>query len=314
MAATTFPLNAAEIASALGCPAANVARYWPGIQAACREAGMTDPPSIIAVLATVGTEVASFQPIDERGDDAYFTRMYERNAKVARDLGNTRAGDGVRYHGRGFVQLTGRANYRAYGKALGVPLEARPELALDPAVSARVLARYFKDRRLDERARRGDWSGVRRGVNGGLNGWDRFSTLVERLERAVAAKRAAVEPERPVLREGMRHPAVKQLKAALGPWIQANAPGAQAHFDRTNVFGRGLGDAVEIFQRANGLTPNRVVGRETWVALERAGAAKAAGDAAPKAATEKKPRRTGAALAGPKPRAGAKKPRPAPPA
>jgi predicted chitinase len=293
MAATTFPLDAGEIARALGCPRANVARYWPGIDAACREAGMTDAHSIIAVLATVGTEVASFQPIDEYGDDAYFTRMYEKNAKVARDLGNARPGDGARYHGRGFVQLTGRANYRAYGKALGVPLEARPELALDPQVSARVLARYFSDRKLDELARRRDWRGVRRGVNGGLNGWERFSALVERLERAVVAKRAAVDPERPVLREGMRHPAVKRLKAALGPWIEANAPGAQAHFDRTNAFGRGLGDAVEIFRRMNGLRPGRVVDRDTWAALERVGVPHTAGDAGRKVAAAKKPR-TGA--------------------
>jgi predicted chitinase len=170
-----------RIAAILGAPVANVRTHWPALQKALSECGLADRAGTIAALATVGTEVPSFAPINEYGGTAYFTKMYEGR----KDLGNTTKGDGARYHGRGFIQLTGRANYRSYGQKLGVPLENDPDLALDPAVSARILATYMRDRGLGPLAERGDWQAVRRGVNGGLNGWDRFSSLVQKLEQAL---------------------------------------------------------------------------------------------------------------------------------
>jgi peptidoglycan hydrolase-like protein with peptidoglycan-binding domain len=172
--------TAEEIAALLGCKVANVRRYWPPLKSALSEQGLTDDASTIAALATVATEVPDFAPINEYGGASYFRRMYEGR----KDLGNTRAGDGVRYHGRGFIQLTGRSNYRGYGQKLGVPLEQQPDLALDPSVAARVLASYMKDHGIGGLAARGDWQGVRRAVNGGLNGWERFSACVQKLERA----------------------------------------------------------------------------------------------------------------------------------
>ena len=55
-----------------------------------------------------------------------------------RDLGNTQPGDGKRYW-EGYIQITGRANYRRYGKKLGIDLENNPELAEQPDIAARVL-------------------------------------------------------------------------------------------------------------------------------------------------------------------------------
>ena len=176
-------LTAEEIASVLDCDLANVRRHWPPLRSALSEQGLADEPSTIAALATVATEVPDFAPIDEHGSAAYFRRMYEGR----RDLGNTQPGDGIRYHGRGFIQLTGRANYRSYGEKLGVPLEQKPELALDPIIAARILAAYLKDHGIRALATRGDWRAVRRAVNGGLNGWQRFSTCVRKLQRATAA-------------------------------------------------------------------------------------------------------------------------------
>jgi predicted chitinase len=94
------------------------------------------------------------------------------------NLGNTEPGDGLKFKGRGFVQLTGRANYDAAGKALGLFLADSPELALDPKTAARVLAWFFKTRHVADAANAQDWMKVRRRVNGGLNGWDRFHALV----------------------------------------------------------------------------------------------------------------------------------------
>jgi peptidoglycan hydrolase-like protein with peptidoglycan-binding domain len=176
-AGTPFALTPMQISTICGCPGANVEQHWPGLRKALAECGMDDRACMIAAIATIGTEVPSFLPINEYGGNAYFTRMYEGR----KDLGNTQAGDGARYHGRGYIQLTGRANYRAYGQKLGLPLEKNPDLALQPDVAARILARYMKDRGIDKLAERGDWQGVRRAVNGGLNGWDRFSALVNQL-------------------------------------------------------------------------------------------------------------------------------------
>ncbi len=176
-----------QIATLLGCRVANVRRYWPPLKKALAAEGLTDEASLIAALATVATEVPDFAPTNEYGGDAYFRKHYEGRA----DLGNTHPGDGARFHGRGFIQLTGRSNYRGYGQKLGVPLEQNPNLALDASIAARVLAAYMKERGIGALAARGDWQGVRRAVNGGLNGWDRFSACVQKLQQASVGRSAS---------------------------------------------------------------------------------------------------------------------------
>lgn len=94
-------------------------------------------------LATAWHETArTMLPIKEMGGAAYFHRMYDiqgaRPAK-ARELGNLAPGDGARYAGRGYVQLTGKSNYVKAGIALGVDLAENPDLALDPGIAARIL-------------------------------------------------------------------------------------------------------------------------------------------------------------------------------
>jgi putative chitinase len=94
-------------------------------------------------LATAYHEVAGkMLPIHEYGGAKYFNNRYGpegSNPKLAKQLGNTQPGDGARYAGRGYVQLTGRANYRKMGARLGYGLEQMPDLALDPVVAAKIL-------------------------------------------------------------------------------------------------------------------------------------------------------------------------------
>ncbi len=94
-------------------------------------------------LATPVVETAgTMQPIKEMGGNAYFIRMYDIRGErpdKARQLGNLQPGDGARYCGRGYVQLTGRANYAKAGKELNADLETNPDLALDPAIAARIM-------------------------------------------------------------------------------------------------------------------------------------------------------------------------------
>lgn len=167
-----------QCAEWMPCELSDAKTYLPGVLTGLNAKGILNKPTLIAVLATISVETAGFRPIKEWGDDDYFTDMYEGRD----DLGNTQPGDGIRYHGRGFIQITGRANYRDYGRKLGVPLEENPDLALDPDISARIIVEYFWDREVDRAACEGDWQGVRRLVNGGLNGWDHFWPVVQTLQ------------------------------------------------------------------------------------------------------------------------------------
>lgn len=101
------------------------------------------------MLATIFHEVAKrMQPIHEFGSDAYFFRMYDKDGErpaVAKALGNTHKGDGVKFHGRGFVQLTGRDNYKRMSKLLGVDLIKNPDDALNLDVATSILFIGMRD-------------------------------------------------------------------------------------------------------------------------------------------------------------------------
>lgn len=100
-------------------------------------------------LGTAFHETAhTMQPIKEFGGDKYFFRRYDiqgQNPRLARQLGNTYPGDGVKYAGRGLVQITGRQNYERAGKKLGVDLIKGPDLALSKDIAAMILRLGMRD-------------------------------------------------------------------------------------------------------------------------------------------------------------------------
>lgn len=124
------------------------------------EAGAGLPVSHVAyMLATAWHETAStMQPITEFGGNAYFFRRYDiagANPALARRLGNTQPGDGVKFRGRGYVQITGRANYARAEREIGVPLTADPDLALQAPIAAKIMRRgmtegWFTGRKLSD--------------------------------------------------------------------------------------------------------------------------------------------------------------------
>jgi hypothetical protein len=188
--ALAFDPTADQIAAA--CPGADpssIAGNWPLVRDALVAAGWGDAATFMAAVGNIYVETSSFRPIREYGDVAYFTANYENNASVAGQLGNSQPGDGARYCGRGYIQITGRANYRTYGRILGVPLEDQPDLALDAGVAAKVLAAYFVGRSIPQKAQAAlasanqDWTPVRYAVNAGLLGYDRFFSAVQSLKR-----------------------------------------------------------------------------------------------------------------------------------
>jgi putative chitinase len=157
----------------------DIAAYLPLVMQALAEAGIADRDMALMALATIRVETAGFRPIDE-GVSKYNTtpgagRPFDRY-DFRKALGNRAVGDGARYKGRGFIQLTGRANYIAHGAKLGVDLEGHPELANDPHVAARVLASFLQERegRIRAALARNDLAAARRAVNGGSHGLTQF--------------------------------------------------------------------------------------------------------------------------------------------
>lgn len=119
-------------------------------------------------LATAWPETAfTMQPIHEYGGPAYFKRRYDIEGSkpaLARDLGNIHPGDGVKYAGRGYVQITGRTNYRRFG------IEDAPDDALKPDVAARIMVEgmtkgSFTGKKLADYLP-GDYVNARRIING----------------------------------------------------------------------------------------------------------------------------------------------------
>ena len=111
------------------------------------EAGIEDD-ELKQFLAQCAHETLDFTTLEELGTDRYITKKYDKrfNPKKAKILGNINPGDGLKYKGRGFIQLTGRYNYKKAGEALGLPLEQQPELVERPDVAAKVAVWFWQHR------------------------------------------------------------------------------------------------------------------------------------------------------------------------
>lgn len=172
----------------------NAGLCWDSVESAfkelykkCSKCGAVSDNPIVSPLvmagamATIRIEVGkAFLPIREYASNPAYFKKYDGRA----DLGNTIAGDGEKFKGRGFIQLTGRANYTVYGQKLGIDLVNNPDLALEVGTSAKILAQYFIDRKVDDACLKSDWLSVRKLVNGvnratGLpNGWEEFRKVI----------------------------------------------------------------------------------------------------------------------------------------
>lgn len=87
-----------------------------------------------------------------------------------KDLGNIISGDGVKYKGRGLIQLTGRANYILMGKQLGVDLVNNPELLEGAEFASMSAACFWRTKGLNELADKGEFDKITKKINGGYNG------------------------------------------------------------------------------------------------------------------------------------------------
>jgi putative chitinase len=156
----------------------NITRNLPYVLDAFNVGGL-DRTMLLMALATIRAECCSFTP-EREGISRFNTTaggqpfdLYDNRA----DLGNTGSPDGERFRGRGYIQLTGRFNYRKYGAELGLPLEDKPEYAADQHVAATILVAFLRDHEtlIRKSLAIGDFGGARRAVNGGTHGLEAFT-------------------------------------------------------------------------------------------------------------------------------------------
>jgi putative chitinase len=162
-------------------PLDNIKKNLPFILTALTDTALTDKNMVLMALATIRAETESFRPIDE-GKSRFNTSpggkpfdLYDNR----KDLGNQGPPDGANFKGRGYIQLTGRDNYRVIGAdiGLGKQLVEDPTLANKPDIAANILAFFLKRKELaiKQALMRDDLRHARKLVNGGSHGLDRFT-------------------------------------------------------------------------------------------------------------------------------------------
>lgn len=141
-------------------------RWWQHVEPALFEFGILSPSRVADWIAQVGHESEGFQYTREIWGPTPAQMRYEGRE----DLGNIRPGDGKRFMGRGLIQITGRANYRKAGAALGFDLELNPELLESDLLAARSAAWFWYDKGLNALSDSGDFIALTKRINGGTNG------------------------------------------------------------------------------------------------------------------------------------------------
>ena len=140
---------------------------------AMSEFGIDSPARQAAFLAQIAHESGSLRYVCEIASGV----AYEGRA----DLGNTEPGDGVRFRGRGLIQITGRVNYRACSVAMYGSedyLLLHPELLEDVVPACRSAAWFWQSRGLNALADSGAFRAITRVINGGFNGYaDRLANF-----------------------------------------------------------------------------------------------------------------------------------------
>lgn len=138
-------------------------------------------------LAQTKHESADFSRMKEIGGKDYFIKKYDPKyaPKTAKILGNTKAGDGLKYYGRGYIQITGRDNYRMAGDALGLPLEKNPELASKPEVAAKIAVWYWKTRVAPKVQNFADTAAVTRTINPAMRGLEDRATNFQNYKKTI---------------------------------------------------------------------------------------------------------------------------------
>lgn len=138
--------------------------FLPFLNAAMDEFEINTPLRQAAFLAQIGHESGELRYVKEiASGSAYEGRL---------DLGNKIPGDGVKFKGRGLIQITGRTNYTEVMLALDLDCIEHPEVLETPENATRTAAWWWKTHGLNELADAGDFIRITKRINGGTNGLD----------------------------------------------------------------------------------------------------------------------------------------------
>jgi putative chitinase len=211
-------------------------------------------------LATAYHETAfTMRPIKEIGGVPYFTRMYDIRGErpaLARSMGNTTPGDGAKYAGRGFVQLTWKNNYKRLSSLLRLDLVGAPDLAMQPKVAAAIMVEgitkgLFTGKKLSDyfAGGRSDWVNARRIINGTDKATE-IAVIAKKFYAAIiSANTETIEPVAPITK-----PVSTKSRTAQGT-ATAGAGGLV-------VAGGAVADAADTLQRADSH-----ISAGTWIGL-----------------------------------------------
>jgi putative chitinase len=153
--------------------------YLPFLNDAMVEGKITTALRMAAFLAQLAHESVELRYFEEIASGA----AYEGRAS----LGNTHPGDGKRFKGRGPIQLTGRSNYAAASKALGVDLLNHPQDAAKPEYGFRVAQWFWTSRGLNRLADERAFTSITRRINGGTLGLRSRTMYYDRAKQVLGA-------------------------------------------------------------------------------------------------------------------------------
>ncbi len=154
-------------------------KLLPHLNITMQRYAITTPLRIAHFLAQLGHESDGFNTNEEYASGADY--------EGRRDLGNTQSGDGVRFKGRGLIQVTGRANYADCGRALGVDLINNPRRLGDFDLACLSAGWYWDTRNLNNHADRDDILTITKIINGGTNGLADRQAYLARAKRVLGA-------------------------------------------------------------------------------------------------------------------------------
>ena len=155
-------ITGTQLQSIMPFAKARIPSFVAPLNGAMHEFHINSPIRQAAFIAQIAHESGELRYVEEIASGS----AYEGR----KDLGNTQPGDGMKYKGRGLIQITGRNNYLECGKALGVDLVTQPELLETNDLACRSAAWFWASHGLNDLADKGDYIRICRRINGGLNG------------------------------------------------------------------------------------------------------------------------------------------------